>query len=371
MVLLKLRFSQPSQGSTIPHPLRQQDEKKMTASQTEPAPQLVPAEGPGEPGNGVLVTRSAFGGVLMGLANLVPGISGGTMLLVAGIYPRFVDAVAEVTRFRFRFRSVLVLAVVGMSAGLGILLLAGLLKNMVIDHRWVMYSLFIGLTLGGLPLVWKMAQPAKPSVYISATIAFGLMVLLAILQWTGVMGSGGSNSIMLFLAGLAGASAMILPGLSGGYILLLMNQYVPILAGIEQFTTALKARDFAAAIDPALTVMLPVGLGVIIGVALVSNLVKWLLSKHEKATLGLLIGLLLGSVVGLFPFQRITEPIAGETVIKGKLVTEENFEEFKKKDWPTEFFTPSGLQIGKSLGLVGLGLAITLGVARIGGSEPT
>ncbi len=339
-----------------------------TSSKPEPASTTTP-DGAAGPGTGVLAVRSAFGGVLMGLANLVPGISGGTMLLVAGIYPRFVDAVAEVTRFRFRFRSLLVLGVVGLAAGLGILLLAGALKDMVINHRWIMYSLFIGLTLGGLPLVWKMAQPVKPSVYISAAIAFSLMVLLAVLQMLGVVGDGGSNSITLFLAGLAGASAMILPGLSGGYILLLMNQYLPILSGIDEFKTALKAGDISAAMEPGLKVMLPVGLGVLIGVALVSNLVKWLLKKHEKATLGFLIGLLLGSVVGLFPFQRVTEPVIGQTEIKGRLVTAENFDEFKKKDWPTEFFKPGALQVGQALGLVGLGLAITLGVARIGGEE--
>ena len=98
-----------------------------------------------------LVTRSVFGGVLMGLANLVPGISCGTMLLAAGIYPRFIDAVANVTRFRIQFRSLLVLGCVVGAAGLGILLLAGTLKDLVVDHRWVMYSLFIGLTLGELP----------------------------------------------------------------------------------------------------------------------------------------------------------------------------------------------------------------------------
>ena len=86
---------------------------------------------------GALVSRSMFGGVLMGLANLVPGISGGTMLLAAGIYPRFIDAVANVTRCRFRFQSMLLLACVIGSAGLSILLLAGTLKNLVVDHRWV------------------------------------------------------------------------------------------------------------------------------------------------------------------------------------------------------------------------------------------
>ena len=65
-----------------------------------------------------LLTRSAVGGVLMGLANLVPGISGGTMLLAAGVYTRFIEAVAEVTTFKFRFRSLVILVSIGVSAGL-------------------------------------------------------------------------------------------------------------------------------------------------------------------------------------------------------------------------------------------------------------
>ena len=73
-----------------------------------------------------LITRSLFGGMLMGLANLVPGISGGTMLLAAGIYPRFIEAISDVTRLRFRFRSLLVLGCVVLAAGLGILLFAEL-----------------------------------------------------------------------------------------------------------------------------------------------------------------------------------------------------------------------------------------------------
>jgi putative membrane protein len=321
------------------------------------------------PGTGTLILRSGFGGVLMGLANLVPGISGGTMLLVSGIYPRFVDAVADVTRFRFRFRSLLVVAVVGLAAGLGILLLAGVLKDMVVNHRWVMYSLFIGLTLGGLPLVWRMARPVNRTVYIYAVGAFVLMAGLALLQVMGVVGSGSSNFVTLLLAGLAGASAMILPGVSGGYILLLMGQYVPILDGIHEFKEALSNRDISAAMGPALSVILPVGIGVLVGVAVISNLVKWLLLKHQQATLGLLTGLLLGSVIGLWPFQQGVAPIVGETVIKGKLVTAENVVDIDPKDWPTEFFSPSAGQVGSSLGLILLGLAITVGVSKIGGDE--
>lgn len=319
--------------------------------------------------NSTLVTRSVFGGVLMGLANLVPGISGGTMLLAAGIYPKFIDAVAEVTRFKFRLRSILLLVSVAVAAALAILLLAGLLKDLVVDQRWIMYSLFIGLTLGGVPVVWKLARPATASLVIGAIFAFLAMVALAVMQANGVVASGTSNFLMMFLAGLAGASAMILPGLSGGYLLLLMGQYVPILSAIDEFKEGLKARDFSAIMDPALSVVLPVGLGVVVGVAVVGNLLQWLLLRFRKATLGVLLGLLIGSTVGLWPFQEGVAPEVGDT-IKGQVVTAATIADIDPEDWKTKFFTPSGAQVGGSLLLIAIGFGVTMGIAAIGGDKP-
>jgi len=315
-----------------------------------------------------LVSRSLFGGVLMGLANLVPGISGGTMLLAAGIYPRFIGAVADVTRFRFRFRSLLLLGCVVGAAGLCILLLAGLLKDLVVDYRWVMYSLFIGLTLGGIPIVWRLGRPATKGFVIAAVFSFLAMVVLAVLQAMGVVGSTGSNWLVLFLAGVAGASAMILPGLSGGYLLLLMGQYVPILSAIDTFKEALRDRDFAAALEPALSVVLPVGMGVAIGVAALGNLLQWLLTKYRKPTLGVLLGLLIGSTVGLFPFQNGVEPEPGQ-LVKGQIVTAESISSIDKEDWPTEFFVPNAMQLGGSLALIGIGFGLTLVIAKIGSEK--
>ena len=229
----------------------------------------------------LLITRSLFGGLLMGLANLVPGISGGTMLLAAGIYPAFIDSLAKVTRLKFSTRTLIVLGLVGLSAGLGILLFAGALKTLVIEQRWIMYSLFIGLTLGGVPVVWRMVTRAGATLFIPAVVAFAAMAALAYAQAQGIVGSGGSNFVTLLLAGLAGASAMILPGLSGGYLLLLMGQYVPILGAIHEFKDALSARDFGAAMDPAISVLLPVGIGVVLGIALVGNLLKWLFKTSK------------------------------------------------------------------------------------------
>ena len=304
----------------------------------------------------------------MGLANLVPGISGGTMLLAAGIYPRFINAIAEVTRFKFRFRSLLTLGCIVAAAGLAILLLAGVLKDLVVDHRWIMYSLFIGLTLGGVPIVWRLAKPGSAILKVSAVVAFLFMVAIAVLQFNGFVGNADSNFVMMTVAGLAGASAMILPGLSGGYLLLLLGQYVPILAGVDQFKEALKARDMAAVMEPMMSVVLPVGLGVVIGVVAVGNLLQWLLKRHKQMTLGILLGLLIGSTVGLWPFQRCVKPKVGD-VVKGQALTVQTLQELDPEDWPTHVFTPSITTSASALGLIVLGFGITMGIATLGRAE--
>ena len=260
------------------------------------------------------------------------------------------------------------LGAVVVSAGLAILLFAGLLKDLVVERRWVMYSLFIGLTLGGVPLVYRMVKPLSAKSIGAAIAAFAAMVGLALLQHFGVTGSGSTSFVMMLVSGLAGASAMILPGVSGGYLLLLLGQYVPILGGIDRLKDALKSGDLSAAIEPAMSVVLPVGIGVVLGVVVVGNLLKWLLEKHREPTLGALLGLLLGSTVGLWPFQVGVEPQQGDT-IKGVVVTAENLEEIDKEDWKTEFFTPDAVQAGSALGLVLLGLGVTFGVSKLGGEE--
>ncbi len=319
----------------------------------------------------LLAVRGVVGGVLMGLANLVPGISGGTMLLAAGIYPRFINGIAEISTLRFRMPSIVVLGSVVVAAGLAILLFAGGIKDLVVHQRWIMYSLFIGLTLGGLPVVWKMARPATSSTWVGAVVGFLVMIALALAQQAGAgeSGAGSSGFAMLFFAGLAGASAMILPGVSGGYLLLVLGQYIPILSGIEAFKDALEARDLTAAMGPAFGVLLPVGLGLVAGVVGVSNLLRWLLAKYEKATLGVLLGLLLGAVVGLWPFQAGVAPTLGETVIKGQLVTAENLAAFDVEDWPVRFFSPTGGQMAGAFALVLVGIAVTSLVSRFGGEE--
>ncbi|MEM1107062.1 MAG: DUF368 domain-containing protein [Planctomycetota bacterium] len=345
----------------------------------------------------LLAVRGGVGGVLMGLANLVPGISGGTMLLAAGVYPRFIAAIGEVTTLKFRRASVVVLGSVVVAALAAIVLLAGPVKELVVNQRWVMYSLFIGLTLGGVPVVWRLIPPGSggkksgAAVWIAAAAGFVAMAALAVYQSAG----GGSDVersgfVFMLLAGVAGASAMILPGVSGGYLLLVLGVYVPILAGVDDFKDGLKAQDVEVLTQVGLAVVLPVGLGVLLGVVGVSNLLKWLLERFEKATLGVLLGLLLGAVVGLWPFQASVDPAEGD-MIKAQTVTfalptawedgepepsepvwifAESGEAVDAEDLPTAFFRPAAVQIGGAIGLIILGLAVTLLVDRLGREKP-
>ena len=317
-----------------------------------------------------LVARGGVGGVLMGLANLVPGISGGTMLLATGVFPTFIAAIADVTTLRFRRRSLIALATIVGSAALAILLLAGTVRGLVMEQRWIMYSLFIGLTLGGVPLVWRLAKPASPGLWAAAGVSFALMALMAFGGDVG--GSGEARFSLLLLAGVAGASAMILPGISGGYLLLLLGQYEPILGAIDLLKVGLLGRDGGgfdlSTVLQAGQVVVPVGIGVVVGVVGVSNLLKWLLNRYEKATLGVLLGLLLGAVVGLYPFQAPVRPVEGD-VVKGVVLDANTLADVDPEDWPLERFDPSAGQVAGSLALILAGLGATLLVDRVGGGD--
>ncbi|MBW2291509.1 MAG: DUF368 domain-containing protein, partial [Deltaproteobacteria bacterium] len=212
--------------------------------------------------------------------------------------------------------------------------------------------------------VWRLAKPATPAVFAGAAGSFLFMV--AMQMGLGTDGNGDdASSVFLFLSGLAGASAMILPGVSGGYLLLILGQYESILGSIDTLKQGLLGGpDFGLILD-AMTVVVPVGIGVVVGVVGVSNLLRWLLDRYAKATLGALLGLLLGAVVGLWPFQQPVEPEIGST-IKGRVVSAENLGEIDPKDWLLQRFDPTAGQAAASIGLALAGLAVTLAIARYG-----
>ena len=237
----------------------------------------------------------------MGLANLVPGISGGTMLLAVGVYPQFIGAVAEVTTLRFGTPAVRLLACVGAGAAAAVAVAAGAIGSLLDLYPSGMYCLFIGLTLGGVPLLWRLLRPADRTVVCSAAVAVALMGLLAAYEPDRV-GNGARNA--------AAAYAML--AVSGAYLLLVLGQYRPIVDALALAVAGARTGD-AGAVTAALPVLLPVTAGAGLGVVGVSNLVRLLLERYRSATLGFLLGLLLGSVIGLWPFATVPSPAEAVT----------------------------------------------------------
>ena len=184
--------------------------------------------------------RCLLGGALMGLANLVPGVSGGTMLVATGIYTRFIDAVSDATRLRLTRTMVLTLGSVVLGALVAIPALAGVIHWALVEFRWAMFALFIGLTLGGVPILWAMARPMGPGTRWGAVGGVVAMGGLVALQESGAGGGSGDGVVLLVVGGAAAASAMILPGVSGAFLLLLLGIYETVIAAIKDGVTAVK-----------------------------------------------------------------------------------------------------------------------------------
>lgn len=259
--------------------------------------------------------RCGIAGILMGLANLVPGISGGTMILIMGLYEEFIAAVANATRLKFTLRSLLLLGTIGCMAAIAIVGLSGTLSRLVTTQPVIMYGLFIGMTLGGGPLLFRMASPWKGSTIVATLAGIALMFVI---QFAGgdierpteaqkaerkAMIERGEFDLKVdmgrdLVAGVLGMSAMVLPGISGAYMLLILGRYEQILSSISIGKTYILSMGQEGSPD-AFRIIIPVGIGVLISLVLVTNILKWLLKRHEKPTIGCLLGIVIGSAITL------------------------------------------------------------------------
>jgi putative membrane protein len=106
----------------------------------------------------------------------------------------------------------------------------------------------------------------------------------------------------------------------------------------------------------------------VVGVVAVGNLLQWLLKRQKQMTLGILLGLLIGSTVGLWPFQKGVPPVVGD-VVKGQVLTAEMLAEVDPEDWPTRVFQPTVATAATAVALVGVGFVVTMGIAALGREE--
>ena len=215
-----------------------------------------------------------------------------------------------------------------------------------------------------------MLSPLNARAIVGFFVALILMSgLVTLQQTTPEAGEGGGGVVGLFIAAFIGSTAMVLPGVSGGYLLLLLGQYVAVLDAISTFSDALRSGDVQAVASASVPI-LAIGVGFALGVVVIANLMRWLLKRHRHTTLGCLLGLVVGAVMGLWPFRQAVAPEPGQ-VIRGVVVAStEEAGEIPLKYWPTKYFTPGPGQVFGSFGLIVLGFGLCWGIGLIGREEP-
>lgn len=262
--------------------------------------------------------KDIFRGVAIGIANIIPGVSGGTMMVSMGIYNEVISAVTGV--FRHLKQSIKVLLPYAIGMALGIVGLSFLIGYLFAEYPFQTAMLFVGLILGGLPLIWPKVAGKRPSVMECLLfVAFFALIIWMQFWDTGasrVLKSGIGMSLILFLIGGIAAATMVIPGVSGSMILMSLGYYTPIIQQINNCIRSLLGLDEEGVLL-GLGILIPFGLGVLIGIFLIAKLVEFLLAKHEReayfAILGLVasspIAVLAGMPIGVLGIGTITTGI--------------------------------------------------------------
>ena len=236
-------------------------------------------------------------GVVIGVANIIPGVSGGTMMVSMGIYDTLIHCITHLfSEFRQSVKTLLPYAV-GML--LGIVALASLLKFLFANYPLPTSTTFIGLILGGLnPLLAKIRHKKLGGVSIGVFVLFFAGIIAMAL--TGDVSNPDTitvdvgQMVILLVMGAVAAATMIIPGVSGSMVLMLLGYYHPVLNAVDTLKNAVFGLDFAAMGGPVL-MLAPFCVG-IFGVA---KLIEWLLSRFPTQTYCAVLGLVVASPVAI------------------------------------------------------------------------
>lgn len=243
-------------------------------------------------------------GVMMGAADIVPGVSGGTIAFITGIYDRLLAAIRAfdlsligmVLRGRmgeaWRHVDGNFLLALALGIGTSILSLARLISWLLEHHPVPLWALFFGLILASAVVLLGQVGRWTPGRIASLLLGVGAALTVALSPAVGL----GGGLAGVFLAGFLAICAMILPGISGSFILVLLGMYAPVLA-------AIRSLD--------LTFMAVFAVGAACGLMTFSRLLYWLLQRFHAGTMALLTGFLFGSLAVVWPWKRALDWVVG------------------------------------------------------------
>lgn len=241
-------------------------------------------------------------GMVVGIANIIPGVSGGTMMVAMGLYDRLIHAI---THLKSEFKdSMKLLIPIFAGAGIAIVALSRLFEFLLATYPIPTNFAFCGLIAGSLPFIFKKVKGHKVTVskIIPFLIFFGVVILMALLGETGGASAdislGFVNLLKLFGVGIIAAATMVVPGVSGSMMLMLLGYYDTILKVINDFVDALVKFDMGGLMT-GVGILAPFGIGVVIGIFLIAKLIEFIFSKAEIHAYYGIIGLILASPIAI------------------------------------------------------------------------
>lgn len=271
-----------------------------------------------------------FVGIMFGFANVIPGVSGGTVMVVLGVYERIIGIITD---FRHKIKTewkFFLPILIGM--GIAILLFGSIMSTLLDKHRDVTQMFFIGVIVFSIPQIFKCAAfdahkklNLKPQYIVAFVLVLALMVFMSLSKANDELKDikdkkeqtaqtqtveaaeeeaeeeytpdhSALHLILLVVYGAVACSTMIIPGISGSLVMVMMGQYEGIMHALKHFDVL---------------VLLPFGIGCLIGLIFCAKLIRWLLSKHSQLTYAAILGFVVGSILSVFPGWKAVFSLAG------------------------------------------------------------
>ena len=241
-------------------------------------------------------------GVVIGIANAIPGVSGGTMMVSMGIYDKLIHAITHLfSEFKKSMKLVIPILI---GAALGIVILSTVIEKMFAVVPIQTNLLFIGLIVGGLPMMTNKVKGKKPS----AACIIGFLVFFTVVVVMAAIGEsegaaadvsfGLVNVIKLFFIGVVAAATMVIPGVSGSMMLMILGYYETIISTVNTLVKAAVTLDMQG-IMTGCGVLIPFGIGVVIGIGVIAKLVEITFEKYPDVAYWCIIGLIVSSPIGI------------------------------------------------------------------------
>lgn len=253
-------------------------------------------------------------GLAMGAADVVPGVSGGTIAFISGIYQELIDSINNVNLsvlktlkkegLKAAWQQVNGSFLLALLTGIGISILtfSKVITHLLETQPILVWSFFFGLIIASIALIWKETSNWKMVDILALIIGIAISYYITIARPV----SSPDSYWYLFLSGFIAIIAMILPGISGAFILLLMGSYETVIGTINQFRDGLVNFN-TEVLGQAILKLGVFAIGAIIGLKSFSKVLHWMFDKHKNTTLALLIGFMAGSLNKVWPWKQVLE----------------------------------------------------------------